>query len=599
MSRDERGPLALGAAAVPLLVRTAARFGLGGAVGATIVVLSIFDGGYAPAAWGWTSLLAFWICTLVLAFRSEQVVDHGAVALVGGFVAVGVWTALSATWSRSVPRTMLELERDLVYVALATAVLLLCNSAGRWQLMWGLCAGLVVVAALALVVYLASTPKFDATQGYLLFHPVGYANALGGLMALAVPLLVAFAAYDPRRAVRSVSGASVVVSTVALFLTQNRAGFVALGVALVVWLSRTDAPARALAATLELAVPVGVALLTIKLLGLFDTHRQVADLAWRRVGAGGVVAFAVVVSAFGAARLRRLRLPHARVAYRAQIGAGAAVALAGLAFCLALMGAGNRAQYWRVAWHSFERHLLLGTGAGTFDEQWLRYRGTGLSVQDAHSLYLETLSELGVVGLLLLLALLAIPIVVSRRTRDPLTTACLAAYCAFLVHAGFEWDWEMPVVIVSGLVLASVLVRSRAGAIAFPLPRFGRFAGAAVAALLAAFALVALVGNSDLVAAERQIARGDLGAATVQATRAKRLLPWSSEPWLVIADVRSRSLDAAGSRAALRQAIARDGADWSLWFRLAAVSHGNERAVALRRAVALNPGLLARAVSGS
>jgi O-antigen ligase len=563
------------------------------------VVLSIFHGGYAPAAWGWTALLAFWICILVLAFRSEQLVDYGAVALVGGFVAVAGWTALSATWSRSVPRTMLELERDLVYVALATAVLLLCNSAGRWQLIWGLCAGLVVVAGLAVVVYLASTPRVDTTQGYLLFSPVGYANALGGLVALAVPLLAAFAAYDPRRVVRGAAGASVAVSTIALFLTQNRAGFIGLGVAFVVWFSRTDAPARALAATLELAVPVGVALVAIKLLGLFDTHRQVADVAGRRVGAGAIVAFAVIVSAFVAARLTRLGLPRARVVYRAQIGAVAAALLACLAVCLALIGAGNRAQYWRVAWHSFEKHLLLGTGAGTFDEQWLRYRGTGLSVQDAHSLYLETLSELGAVGLLLLLALLAIPIVVSRRTRDPLTTACLAAYCAFLVHAGFEWDWEMPVVIVSGLVLASVLVRSRAGGTALALRRVGRFTGAVAVAFLAAFALVALVGNSDVIGAERQIARGDFGAAAVQATRATRLLPWSSEPWIVIADVHARSSDAAGSRAALRQAIARDSGDWSLWFRLAAVSHGNERAVALRRAVALNPGLFSSAEPGS
>ena len=81
----------------------------------------------------------------------------------------------------------------------------------------------------------------------------------------------------------------------------------------------------------------------------------------------------------------------------------------GVAVCRALAGLGDRAQYWRVAWRAFERHPLLGSGAGTFDEQWLRYRGSGVSVRDAHSLYLETLSELGVVGLLLLVALLALP----------------------------------------------------------------------------------------------------------------------------------------------------------------------------------------------
>jgi Flp pilus assembly protein TadD len=110
---------------------------------------------------------------------------------------------------------------------------------------------------------------------------------------------------------------------------------------------------------------------------------------------------------------------------------------------------------------------------------------------------------------------------------------------------------------------------------------------------------MALVGNSDVVAAERQIAQGDLGAAAAQATRATHVLPWSSEPWLVIADVHARGSDQAGARAALRQAIARDSADWSLWFRLAAVSHGNERAVALRRAAVLDPGFFSTTGQGS
>jgi hypothetical protein len=599
MVRGERTPLALGAVAAPLLMRrAAARFGLSALVGATIVVLSVFHGGYAPAAWGWTALLAFWISILALSFRSVRVVDRGGVALLGGFAAVAGWTALSATWTQSVPRTMLELERDLIYVAVATAALLLCKSEDRMQLVWGLCAGLVVVAALALALYLLSTPRFDATQGYLLFRPVGYANALGGLLALALPPLAALAAYAPRPALAAAARASIVVSAVALYLTQNRAGYIALGVAFVVWISRTDAPARALATTFALAILVGVVITAIKLLDLFDTHRQIADLGARRIGACVIVVGAAALVPLLATRLPRLAVPGVRVPGRTQIGAVVAAACAAIAFCLVLFGSANRALYWRVAWHTFEKHLLLGTGAGTFDEQWLHFRGSSLSVQDAHNLYLETLSELGVVGLLLLVAVLVLPIVVSRRARDPLTTAWLASYCAFLVHAAFEWDWEMPVVTVSGLVLASVLVRSCTGGAGFALHGVARVAGIAAVALVAAFSVATLVGNADVVAAERQIANGDLQAATVQANRARQLLPWSSEPWLVIADVRARSFDPAQARVALREAIARDAGDWALWFRLAAVSHGSERAVAVRRAVALDPRLLSGVGSG-
>jgi hypothetical protein len=419
---------------------------------------------------------------------------------------------------------MLELERDLVYVAIAAAVLLLCSTNDRAQLAWGLGGGLVVVIASAVGMYFARAPELDPTQGHLLFRPIGYANALGGLAALALPLALALAVHDARRAVVSLAGASVLVLSFALYLTQNRSGYLACGVAFVVWLSRTLAPRMRVA-------PFGAVLVGVAL--------------WR-----------------------------------------------------ALLGLGDRAQYWRVAWRVVERHPLLGSGAGTFDEQWLRYRGSGVSVRDAHSLYLETVSELGVVGLVLLLALLALPIVVGRRVRDPLTTACLASYCAFLVHAAFEWDWEMPVVTVSGLLLASVLVRARPSE-PVALGRVARFAAAAAVVVVAAFAVVALVGNTDVVAAERLIAHGDVQGAAARANRARQLLPWASEPWLVLADTRARSLDGAGARASLRAAIARDGADWALWLRLAAASRGSERDAALRRAIALNPRLVTGVGPGS
>ena len=107
------------------------------------------------------------------------------------------------------------------------------------------------------------------------------------------------------------------------------------------------------------------------------------------------------------------------------------------------------------------------------------------------------------------------------------------------------------------------------------------------------------MGNTDVVAAERLIARGDVQGAAAHADRARQLLPWASEPWLVLADTRARSLDEAGARASLRAAIARDGADWALWFRLAAASRGTERDIALRRAIALNPRLVTGVGPGS
>ena len=69
-------------------------------------------------------------------------------------------------------------------------------------------------------------------------------------------------------------------------------------------------------------------------------------------------------------------------------------------------------------------------------------------VVDGHSLYLETAAELGAVGLVLLALLLAGLLAgIARGLRGPerhARAALLAAGVALLLHAGIDWDWEMP-----------------------------------------------------------------------------------------------------------------------------------------------------------
>jgi O-antigen ligase len=82
-------------------------------------------------------------------------------------------------------------------------------------------------------------------------------------------------------------------------------------------------------------------------------------------------------------------------------------------------------------------------------------------VADAHSLYVETAGELGLIGLVALGMLIAgIVISASRCMRaDPaLAAGALAAFVAWAVHAGLDWLWEMPAVSLVALALAALLV---------------------------------------------------------------------------------------------------------------------------------------------
>jgi O-antigen ligase len=120
---------------------------------------------------------------------------------------------------------------------------------------------------------------------------------------------------------------------------------------------------------------------------------------------------------------------------------------------------GDRPHYWRSAIADASEHTALGSGAGSFDDYWLLHRPIPAYVRDAHSLYLETAAELGVVGLALLLCALAAPLLAARRAENPaLAATALGGYSAFLVHAGLDWDWEMPVTTLAGLACAAALL---------------------------------------------------------------------------------------------------------------------------------------------
>ena len=100
---------------------------------------------------------------------------------------------------------------------------------------------------------------------------------------------------------------------------------------------------------------------------------------------------------------------------------------------------------------------LLGTGAGTYPDVHPKYQGRVVSASaSAHNMYAQTLSELGIVGGLLLLSVLGWMFagVVRGIVKHPEVIATVLGVVGLLVHFGLDIDAQYPAL----LMLAALLL---------------------------------------------------------------------------------------------------------------------------------------------
>ncbi len=236
-----------------------------------------------------------------------------------------------------------------------------------------------------------------------------------------------------------------------------------------------------------------------------------------------------------------------------------------------LSSSGNgRWQFWASAIKEFESKPGFGRGAGSYEAWWLQHGSLPLFVQDAHSLYVEVLGELGIVGFLLLVGIFAAGLftAVRRLIRMPAVervtpAAVTATFVAFAIGAAVDWMWELtivPVVALACLALAigpgtALSVRPRivppgAGPpLRTRLQRYGLGAGIVIASwlLICAMAIPMLAG-ARLQDSKKAVARGDLRTAYSAALDARAIQPWSAEPELQLALVQERALNYSAAR---------------------------------------------------
>ena len=601
--------------------------GMAAAVG--MGALAAADGGYFPSSWGWTALIGLWVAAVwFLLGRVELAGGSLGVAFLGAFTGLAVWTWSSLLWTDNTVQTVLEGFRLIAYLAAAAAMLFVVRRATAPALLLGTLAAMVLVSAYALATRLLPDRlgTYDPISAYRLSEPLGYWNGLGAFAAVGALLALGIVARDTSLVSRCLAGASFPILLCTMLFTFSRGAWVALGVGFVAAFALDPRRLQLAVAALAVGAPTALALwagLSSEALTERDSPLDAATEQGHAVALIVVVCCLVAAAAAAGLALAERRVRPARsvrlafAAFLALVAVGAISTVfvefggpvtlvdkgydafrepvqdpTNLEERLLSFSGSYRPELWESAWDEYRDNPILGAGPGTYQQYWNEHRPIAHIVRDAHSLYLETLAELGIVGFALLLVVLGAPLVAAfAARREPLAVGALGAYVAYLAHAGIDWDWELTGLTLPALACGVALLALRPTDSAPGVPAPGlRYAAAAVAVALAGVALVGLVGASANAASQEAAASPpDYAEAEDQARKARRWAPWSSEPWQRLGEAQLASGDTPGARKSFRKAIEKEPSDWQLWFDLAQATTGSEQRRALAEAKQLNP----------
>lgn len=581
---------------------------LGAALGAS----QLLQGVYNETAWAPIALGALGL-VVALAVAGARLPP---VALLAPVLGLWVWSLISAGRSDSTDAAHIAANRWLLYGA-AIVVLAWALAGDRRRavvLLTSASAGVLVVAAWMLARMLDDSGQslFLATR---LNDPLGYVNGQAAyLLAAAWPCL-ALAEHRGSRAsgVLAGIGMATLVALLGLgLLCQSRSWEVALAAAVV--LLELAVPGRRRRAVALLLAGATVTAIYAPVSGVWRHPSPVTGLvapgAVRHAAAAIVVGAIAAGLVWGVVVLSVHRLAPAGSPARARVRRAVSTALValGLAAVAAIAvnagafeqrihsqydafvqlspdsggsrlvsGAGNRYDYWRVALLEFRSAPLDGVGAGNYDVGYYLHRRTTEAITQPHSLELQTLAELGLVGGVLLAAFLAAVGLGMRRTaraagHDLLSRRVAVAaggtFTAWLVQTSVDWTYLIPGVTAVALAAAVALAsgpESRSIALAGRV-RIAAIVAAAVVAIAGTVTIAPRILSLDAQAsAQRALDRGASRAAVVDATTALEYDP-SSVPALVLRAAGFASLHAfATSLSNLKQAIAIEPRNWVTW----------------------------------
>ena len=557
-----------------------------------------------------------------------------AAVATGALALFAAWQLISAAWSDSLGRALVEYDRTLLYLATFVLFASIGRTGSRAGLMIRLLALAFVTICIAGFVSRALPDVLTVVTDYgagRLNYPVTYWNALGLIAALALVLLFHLTCSAGEHVAVRIAAAALVPPVVAtMVLTYSRGAILAVAIGLVVY-AVAGRPRLLLTGALAVmpfaAITAAVALDAEKLLS--------GDYITEGVGQGHHLARVVVACAIASAVLRALllvldrRLERTSLAPLRRLGvprwaaAVVAVVLVGIAAVavdapgriahqydrfvsdadpapgsarLIDAAGGGRIDQWNIALDAWRDQPVRGNGAGTYQVAlYERRTGTGM-VTDGHSLYLETLAEFGVVGLaLLLVALGSIVLAYLRLARGrhrARYAALFAATIAWLVPAGIDWHWEMPVTTLWVFAAGGLAVAN-----ARPRPDHAPARGVnrailAVALLVMAVApFLVMMSGSAIRDASAGFQRGDCARGSQRALESLDYLSARPEGYAIVGfcdlleDFPSRAVPA------MQKAVDRDPQSWDyrLGLAVALAADGRDPSASMREALRLNP----------
>lgn len=628
------------------------------------------DGGYYPQSWYPSTLVALAVLAGTAALNGRLLPrDPLARLALLAFAGLTALNYLSILWARSPAGALDASNQLLLYLAVSWAISLL-----PWtpQAMTLLLAGFSIGIAVFCAAGLLEAHAASSLNGYFVdlrySRPMAYPNATSALAIFGLwPGLVISARRDTSAWLRPpLLGVAAFLAAFSL-LPQSRGALLGMvvvapllvvvagwrvrlvlrmlvtGAAIAFVAPRTVAVDRAVSAghrvepylarasLAMLWVALAAAVLGVGLIVIESRFERTAlagrGLALRRSTRFRRVAGAALVVGMAIAVI--VALPALTHLTRTVISSGRSDAATGHTRILSASPE-ERFDYDRVALQLFRAHPLVGAGAGNFGifyDAAKRFSKHSLYV---HNLPLRVLSETGLAGAVLFLALLVSTLLglwrTARRAGASARAGCAVAFSVaayFLLHASLDWLEQFPALAAAALALPLAAIAQAQGAdrmpsgpgpsgAAGPVGRLApRSRGVTIFRRRAPVAagVLALAGSSLLVGApylaQRYVARASQTAlaapeqAYTELRLAHRLNPLSATPYATAGSIALQLGESAHARAEFSSAVAADG-DWYSRVEVALIDAAAGRRVLalqeMRAAIALDrsdPALLA------